>query len=269
MFKQLFTTTEDIVLGIWVTLSVVFLVVLLYMHISVLDIDNIRKHWDMIVTGAISLSMMAITVTWLIVSKMRLRAKTKELVTLKEELESKIAERTLMLQDAINELEVLASVDSLTQVSNRRHIKNILRDEASRAKRAGTNFSVIMLDIDHFKLVNDTHGHAVGDDVLRAVAKTCEATVRQVDRVGRIGGEEFLVVLPEASHPDALQVAERIRREVFNLTFPQKDLTVTISLGVSTCDSECTVPELLEQADQALYDAKDSGRNMVCSHKKR
>jgi diguanylate cyclase (GGDEF)-like protein len=93
--------------------------------------------------------------------------------------------------------------------------------------------------------------------------------VRQVDRVGRIGGEEFLVVLPEASHPDALQVAERIRREVFNLTFPQKDLTVTISLGVSTCDNECTVTELLEQADQALYDAKDSGRNMVCSHKKR
>jgi diguanylate cyclase (GGDEF)-like protein len=269
MIKQLFKTAEDIVLGIWVTLSMAFLMVLLVMHGQALDVDDVRAHWYMIITGAISLVLMATTITWLIISKVRLRNKTNELTLLKEELESKILERTLMLQDAINELEILASVDSLTQVANRRQIKNILRDEASRAKRAGTNFSVIMFDIDHFKNVNDMHGHAVGDDVLRAVAKSCETTVRQIDRVGRIGGEEFLVVLPEASSTDAIHVAERIRKDVANLTFPQKDLTVTISLGVSTCDSECTVPELLEQADQALYDAKDSGRNMTCSYKKR
>jgi diguanylate cyclase (GGDEF)-like protein len=266
MFNRLFKTTEDIVLGIWVSLSMAFLVVLLVMHGLALDGEDLRTHWDMIVTGLISLFLMATTITWLIVSKVRLRTKTDELVKLKEDLEAKISERTQMLQEAISELEILASVDSLTQVANRRHIKNMLRDEASRAKRTGTTYSVIMLDIDHFKKVNDTLGHAVGDDVLRAVAKTCAATLRQVDRVGRIGGEEFLVVLPDASPSDAVQVAERVRKEVANLTFAQKDLKITISLGVASCDGKGSVPELLERADQALYDAKDSGRNKTCSH---
>jgi diguanylate cyclase (GGDEF)-like protein len=129
------------------------------------------------------------------------------------------------------------------------------------------SFSVLMIDIDHFKQINDEHGHPVGDVVLRDVAHLLKDTLRTVDAVGRYGGEEFLAVLPHTTSEEAVQTAERVRLRVEQHAFKVQDkvLKVTISIGVATypgghADSAST---LIREADQALYRAKDAGRNRV------
>jgi diguanylate cyclase (GGDEF)-like protein len=131
-----------------------------------------------------------------------------------------------------------------------------------------------MLDIDHFKHVNDTHGHAVGDLVLKQVAQVCKTALREVDVLGRIGGEEFAVLLPQTPGAMAIDVAERIRNAIAQAAFAfgpaGAAIPVTVSLGVSTldrahADSTGTTDTLLQAADTALYQAKNSGRNKVCS----
>ncbi|MGX4804875.1 diguanylate cyclase [Bradyrhizobium guangdongense] len=161
-------------------------------------------------------------------------------------------------------LETLATTDSLTGLSNRRHFLESLDAEWSRFQRYYRSVSVLMLDIDHFKSVNDRYGHAVGDEAIKAVAEACLAGKRKSDLVGRIGGEEFAVLLPETSLSRAKIVAERIRKHVMaaRLNTHQVQFGVTVSIGIAEATvSMSGIDALMRAADDALYRAKAEGRN--------
>ncbi|MFW5968197.1 MAG: GGDEF domain-containing protein, partial [Persicimonas sp.] len=165
------------------------------------------------------------------------------------------------------EVERLAIVDELTGLPNRRRLFALLDEEFERARRYEEPLSVILLDIDHFKKVNDEYGHAVGDAVLREVARRCADSLRQADTMGRYGGEEFVVVMPKTAIGEAADnVARRLRRVVAGEPFEAADVSVevTISIGVAQLDpSDETIDDLLNRADTALYAAKAAGRNTV------
>lgn len=161
----------------------------------------------------------------------------------------------------------LAITDGLTGLINRRHFLDLAGHEFERFRRYNRPLSVIMLDIDNFKRVNDTHGHAVGDEVLQALAARFRANVRDIDLLARYGGEEFAVLLPESDPPGARQAAERLRRSVAETPIETAAglLSVTISLGLALVAPDCPdLPTLLRLADDALYAAKAAGRNHVC-----
>lgn len=167
------------------------------------------------------------------------------------------------------ELQVQANRDFLTEIANRRYFFHLGARELARAERYASDVSLIMLDIDHFKMVNDTHGHAVGDIVLKAVAQICKTGLREVDILGRIGGEEFAILLPQTSGDTAREVAERIRNAVQVAGVPVGSsvpaIQVTVSMGVSTEKAaQASLDDLLQAADTALYEAKHTGRNRVC-----
>jgi diguanylate cyclase (GGDEF)-like protein len=167
---------------------------------------------------------------------------------------------------AHDRLERLAAVDPLTDAYNRRFGLARLQEEYSRAVRAEAPLGILMLDLDHFKNVNDVYGHLVGDRVLRAVAGACRRVIREGDVLVRYGGEEFLVLLPGAGRDDVLQIAERIRRAVSETTVEDgtSRLNVTVSVGATTFRDTVETPEaLVALADRALYDAKDGGRNRL------
>ncbi len=161
-----------------------------------------------------------------------------------------------------------AVTDGLTGLFNRRHIQATLESEQRRAQRYGHQFSLIMLDIDHFKGYNDTYGHTQGDVLITMVATLLRANVRAVDVVGRYGGEEFIVLMPETSKVEAAHTAERLRQAVVGTAFPghaddpESVVTKTISLGVATLPEDAAdAAMLVTRADQALYEAKRGGRN--------
>jgi diguanylate cyclase (GGDEF)-like protein len=168
-------------------------------------------------------------------------------------LEAKVVQRTL-------ELERLASRDPLTNLLNRREIVRILDIEIERAQRQGTPLSVLMLDLDNFKSINDNFGHQVGDSVLRSSAESLVDSSRKTDFVGRIGGEEFLILLPNTGYTAALQLAERYRIGIENNT---DNIHYTCSIGVAELRVGEYPDNLMQRADQALYAAKNSGRNTV------
>lgn len=161
----------------------------------------------------------------------------------------------------------LATHDGLTGLYNRREIFKILDDEIQRSKRYAYFFSVLVIDIDHFKAVNDSFGHQAGDRVLRGLAGLMTETVRPIDKVGRYGGEEFIVILPQTGNPGALATAERLRRVVIDNPASISDgqrLALTVSIGLAVFPSDAgTGDELVNQADIALYEAKEAGRNMT------
>lgn len=166
-------------------------------------------------------------------------------------------------------LEVLAHTDPLTQVLNRRALTVRLASEMERARRYDSVITLLMVDLDHFKLVNDMHGHLVGDEVLREMATMLQDEVRSVDVVARYGGEEFVVVLPETSLLGATTFAERIREYVEAKLFAAtqgEPVRLTASIGVSSYPSTTvqSVDDLFARADEALYRAKADGRNKVC-----
>jgi diguanylate cyclase (GGDEF)-like protein len=177
------------------------------------------------------------------------------------------------LQDELKKsnemLKQLSNTDPLTLLYNRRYMMEMLEKELKRANRKGTRLSLIMLDIDHFKRVNDRYGHQSGDQVLVAVANLAAAGLRSYDFTSRFGGEEFVVTLPETGHDDALMIAERIRSRIqmYNFSGPLSELHATVSLGVATYPTEtiATTGDLIRAADEALYRAKAGGRNRVCS----
>jgi len=159
----------------------------------------------------------------------------------------------------------LAMVDPLTGAYNRRHGEAILAAEFGRRKRSGLPFAVLMMDVDHFKAINDQFGHPAGDAVLCAVVQTCRTVLRAVDLVVRWGGEEFLAVLPETESAGARAIAERLRLAVAALEVADAggaDIRITISTGIAVTASD-SVGELLSRADVALYEAKEAGRNRV------
>jgi len=160
----------------------------------------------------------------------------------------------------------MAMVDPLTDCYNRRHFMNTAEMEMSRRKRHSYNLVVAVLDVDHFKAVNDTYGHETGDLVLREIANCCKETVRYEDTLGRIGGEEFAVLLPEADVEGAFAVLERLRESVGQINFVHKGtpFNVTVSIGLTEVEqSDGAINVALERADKALYKAKRNGRDAV------
>jgi two-component system cell cycle response regulator len=166
-------------------------------------------------------------------------------------------------------LEQLAQTDPLTQLLNRRALTERITAEMERALRYDSSMALLMIDLDHFKKVNDTYGHLVGDDVLRDVAALLTATIRTTDMVARYGGEEFLVLLPETDDAGAESFAERIREAIEQHAFggraDQIPLNLTTSVGVATFPAARieSVEDLFARADAALYRAKADGRNRV------
>jgi diguanylate cyclase (GGDEF)-like protein len=184
------------------------------------------------------------------------------------ELEARLraGTRILELQDQlVNARETLrlqATHDSLTGLLNRTAVLDALQRELARSERTAAGLAVIMVDVDHFKAINDTHGHIVGDDVLRAVAGRMRSSIRTYDSIGRYGGEEFLVVAPGCGVAVARELAERLRTSVCGtaITYEDGSLDVTVSLGVAV-RTGAPAGLLLRAADQALYQAKSRGRN--------
>ena len=159
-------------------------------------------------------------------------------------------------------LQRIANIDQLTGVANRRALYHALERLLATPQTPGEALVVVLADVDHFKAINDTHGHIVGDEVLIAIARTMSTMLRRGDMFGRWGGEEFLAVLPQADQADALRVAERMRAAVAALSLAPPGST-TISLGVAHWETGDRIEDLLARADQALYRAKAGGRNRV------
>ncbi|MEA3554719.1 MAG: diguanylate cyclase [Campylobacterota bacterium] len=175
----------------------------------------------------------------------------------------------LKMQELQEELRILASTDHMTKLYNRRYFTKISEHTLDLAARDNNDVSVIILDIDNFKKINDTYGHQIGDKVIIELANKLIKFQRRSDIICRYGGEEFVILLPNTSIDGAFTVAKKIRKDVELLQIKidnNKDLKFTISLGVSqvSCDDEINIEASLKRADTALYKAKDSGRNMVC-----
>jgi len=164
-------------------------------------------------------------------------------------------------------LELLACADGMTGLNNRRHFLVLAENEWSRFRRYGRPLALLMIDIDLFKSINDKYGHDVGDEVIKSVADILQKHKRSSDIVGRLGGEEFALILPEATLDSAAAAAERLRQLVADrvITVEEHRIPVTISIGACICHADMRgVDELMKQADVALYEAKRSGRNRVC-----
>lgn len=163
-------------------------------------------------------------------------------------------------------LEQLATTDPLTGLNNRKRVMSILRDHYAYYRRYKTGFSVLMLDVDHFKVVNDTYGHQAGDTVLKQVAEIFSENLRNVDSAGRYGGEEFLVILAESGVDESIQAAERIRKAVASHTFihEEQEIRIHISVGIGRIhNQDPDEQKVVTRADMALYRAKEEGRNRV------
>ena len=191
---------------------------------------------------------------------------THGLENLVEERTQELAESNLMLRQANSRLEALARTDELTGLCNRRHFMTQLGFEVTRGRRTVHQFTLIMLDLDHFKHYNDTNGHPMGDTLLRSFSQLLVQTLRQTDLIGRYGGEEFGCILIDTDSGGAEVFAERLRQAVEECTvsYQQAEIQFTISLGIA----ELIKPmrshnEWLEASDMALYSAKQAGRNNV------
>ena len=183
-------------------------------------------------------------------------------------MEAVANQAAIAIENAIlfEEIQWLATTDGLTGTHNRRNLFELGRREIERARRYEHHLSAIMLDIDNFKKVNDTYGHSIGDQVLRSLTQECLESLREFDILGRYGGEEFAIILPETDCQAACKTAERLRQRVEEKHFEttKGELSLTISLGVAELSDD--IPDmatLLDLADSALYVAKQSGRNRV------
>lgn len=188
----------------------------------------------------------------------------RELQQLNISLETQVAERTKALHEANIELELLATTDALTGLLNRRRFDEKLHECFLALPRTGHHFAVLMLDIDHFKRINDVHGHPAGDRVLKEIAQVITQNIRSTDTVARFGGEEFCVLLPAVTHDEEpMVVAEKIRTAVQLHTFTDAE-KITVSIGISlSAYNDAAAPEVIRRADVALYKAKAQGRNQT------
>lgn len=192
----------------------------------------------------------------------------RRLVRLSDRMQADLQAANNQLGVQAEELRRLATTDPLTQVPNRRHLLEIGDHEAKRCRRAGTPMAVAVVDLDHFKTVNDRFGHGVGDRTLIAFVAACHGTLRETDTLGRVGGEEFAILFPDTPAPDAVEAAERLRTAVSTITVPpdapDAHEHLTASLGIAAVgDGEEELENALGRADRALYRAKDNGRNRV------
>ncbi len=190
----------------------------------------------------------------------------------KGEISASMLERSLRyalkLSETLAELKRLATHDALTGLLNRREFNRMLAEETERAKRFGRSFSLVLLDLDHFKSINDQHGHPAGDAVLRETARRLSGLMRKVDRLARFGGEELAVLLIELTAEEAADTAQRlvsaVRKQPYEIDEEGKAIAVTTSAGVATVpDHATTAKAVIAAADKALYRAKSDGRDRV------
>jgi diguanylate cyclase (GGDEF)-like protein len=180
----------------------------------------------------------------------------------REALQTQIAQRTKMEEKLLYQ----AHTDELTGTHNRRHFLQLGRDEISRSLRYDRPLSLLLLDLDHFKAINDRFGHDTGDEVLRRFSRLCRRTLREPDILGRLGGEEFAIIIPEESLQGAIPTAERLRAAVEN-EFIDTPYGLTISIGVTEIkEDDTSISELLKRADAMMYEAKHRGRNQVIAN---
>jgi diguanylate cyclase (GGDEF)-like protein len=170
--------------------------------------------------------------------------------------------RSAELKQKVVEVEYLSLTDPLTDIANRRKMQLCLNEEIKRMERTGLPFSIILMDLDFFKKINDTYGHEVGDKVLKEFSKTISAHIRALDIFGRMGGEEFLLICPNTSEAGVLNLAEKLRKEVEKIPLPD-GTNLTASFGCATRAKGESESSLLSRADQAMYRAKELGRNRV------
>ncbi len=177
-------------------------------------------------------------------------------------------EEVIALRQKVEELSELVSTDALTGLYNFRHFKNVLQAEMDRSKRSGIPTSLVLLDIDHFKQVNDTHGHEIGNQALCHLAEILRSEVRTTDIVCRYGGEEFALIFPETHLNLAVKVADRIRLEIQNTPARTDagELEMTVSMGASVYmkTSAFDIDDFVDSVDKFLYEAKQTGRNCIC-----
>jgi two-component system, cell cycle response regulator len=195
-----------------------------------------------------------------------LEARVRSMLRIKR-LQDELDQKNRELEEANRKLKKLSITDGLTELFNHRHVHELLHDEFERSHRTGDSIAVAMLDLDRFKQVNDTYGHPTGDIILYETARILRESARDMDMVGRYGGEEFIVILPNATEEAAAQFAERVRQRVEEHIFRDEatEIRMTLSAGVAS-HPEFPVdgPDLLlKRADEALYAAKSGGRNRV------
>jgi diguanylate cyclase len=176
---------------------------------------------------------------------------------------NRLAQQRRELRDTLEKVQTLASRDALTGLYNRRHMQDRLVDSAKRHERYGERFTVVLVDLDHFKRINDVHGHRVGDEALMTFASAAMLALRESDTVGRWGGEEFLFILPNTSPAKALVALDRLRAALQHCGISSRvpGLRVAFSAGIAQHDLAAPVHRTLERADHALYQAKTAGRN--------
>jgi diguanylate cyclase (GGDEF)-like protein len=184
-------------------------------------------------------------------------------------LESKVEERTKELEQAKRELEKLAFTDNLTGIANRNAFFKQADEELSRSRRLSYDIGLMMLDLDHFKFINDNYGHDAGDEVLRVVSKTINDCLRKQDTLGRIGGEEFAIIVPGADKIGMHRLASRIQASIELQKFPTlgNDVKITVSIGYIKIKDNELFKSALQRADEHLYTAKNNGRNQFITDK--
>ena len=221
--------------------------------------------------GSFILILISLTITYFVSKYIKERfldyhekitSNSQELKQLNETLEDKVHDRTKALETMTQKLEVLATVDSLTQVNNRYSIMKIMQVEINRANRNSTPLSVVMFDIDLFKNINDNYGHDIGDKVLSNLSNLVQSSLRSVDFLGRYGGEEFLIIMPNTSLDFAKQTSERLRITVESHDFDDVD-KLTISLGLVELEKDEDIDQVFKRLDDLLYKSKESGRNIL------
>lgn len=182
-----------------------------------------------------------------------------------QRIRRRLMQQKHQLSQALERISHLATHDELTGLVNRRHMTELIAVERQRCERAGRPLVLAILDLDHFKSINDSEGHAAGDQVLQAFARTVQATVRNTDMLARWGGEEFVLMLYDSDAASALGLLERVRAKVqaMELPFDGRSVRVTVSMGVALSRPGEPLERLLERADVALYEAKSQGRNRV------
>ncbi len=179
-------------------------------------------------------------------------------------LQDELKSKNTQLEELLAKVEYMAITDVLTGLFNRRRLHLDLEKEFERAKRYESPFALMLMDLDHFKNINDTYGHLAGDMVLQDVAKIIQKNIREIDTAARYGGEEFVVLLPNTKKEDAVHLAERMRLSIENHTFPDiRNTSITVSIGIAGVpDKDITTEDKMVQcADIALYKSKQSGRN--------
>ena len=185
-------------------------------------------------------------------------------------LRRRVHRQMIVITDQLKRLEHQATHDVLTGFLNRGALFKLFHNEMERTRRSRSPLGLLMIDIDHFKTINDAYGHLAGDDVLRQVAQRITESTRPYDIAGRYGGEEFLLVLPGCDGEHTLSCAERIRTNIQSRPFRinESEITVSISLGATVATDDCAhlETEMLSVADEALYEAKHQGRNRTVFH---